>query len=56
MVAAGKHMAEKKGKFEFDDKLKEGAKKVGSELKETGGEMKKDLGEFGSRVKGKLKK
>lgn len=27
-------MAEKKGRFEFDDKLKEGAKKVGGEVKE----------------------
>jgi len=49
-------MAEKKGKFKFDDDLKEWASKVGAELKKTGSEMKKDLGELGSKVKGKLKK
>jgi hypothetical protein len=36
-------MAEKKGKYEFDDKIKEGAKKVGEEIKETGGTSRKDF-------------
>lgn len=47
-------MAEKKGKFEFDDKLKEGAKKVGSEIKEHGGELKKDIVGVGSKIKKKI--
>jgi hypothetical protein len=49
-------MAEKKGRFEFDDKLKDGAKKVGAEVKEHGGELKKDLSEAGDKLKKKLKK
>ncbi|OPY33152.1 MAG: hypothetical protein A4E32_00826 [Methanomassiliicoccales archaeon PtaU1.Bin124] len=48
-------MAEKKGRFEFDDKLKEGAKKAGSEIKEHGGELKKDIVGAGHKVKEKLK-
>jgi len=49
-------MAEKKGKYEFDDKLKDGAKKVGGEIKEAGGELKKDLSEAVDKIKKKIKK
>lgn len=48
-------MAEKKGKFEFDDKLKAGAKKAGAEIKEHGGELKKDISEAGAKLKKKIK-
>ncbi len=43
-------MAEKKVKFEFDDKLKEEARKVGEEVKEHGGELKKDITDIGGEV------
>ena len=49
-------MAEKKGRFEFDDKIKEGAKKAGGEIKEHGGELKKDVVQAGHKVKEKLTK
>ena len=51
----GIKMAEKKGKFEFDDKLKAGVHKAGEELKEHGGELKKDISEAGSKLKKKIK-
>lgn len=47
-------MVEKKGKFEFDDKLKEGAKKAGQDIKEGGAEIKKDISGLGSKIKKKL--
>jgi hypothetical protein len=49
-------MAEKKGKFEFDDKLKAGAQKAGAEIKEHGGELKKDIVDAGSKIKKKISK
>jgi hypothetical protein len=48
-------MAEKKGKYEFDDKLKEGADKLGKEIKETGHEIKEDFHDLGSKIKKKVK-
>jgi hypothetical protein len=47
-------MSEKKGKFEFDDKLKEGVHKAGEEIKEHGGELKKDITGLGSKIKKKV--
>ena len=32
-------MTAKKGKFEFDDKMKDGAKKAGQDIKEGGGDL-----------------
>jgi hypothetical protein len=41
-------MTAKKGKFEFDDKMKDGVKKAGHELKE-------DISELGGKTKKKPK-
>ena len=41
--AAGEPMTEDKGKYEFDDKLKEGAQKFGDEIKGLGSKIKKKM-------------
>jgi hypothetical protein len=57
-------MTAKKGKFEFDDKMKDGAKKAGQDIKEGGGdlidgakkaghEVKEDISELGGKMKKK---
>jgi hypothetical protein len=59
-------MTAKKGKFEFDDKMKDGAKKAGQDIKEGGGdlidgvkkaghELKEDISELGGKTKKKPK-
>ena len=44
-------MAEKKGKFEFDDKMKEGAKKAGQDIKEGGGDLVDGAKKVGREIK-----
>lgn len=44
-------MAEKKGKFEFDDKMKEGAKKAGQDIKKGGGDLVDGAKKVGNDIK-----